>query len=64
MKVEFSYHCTNCKELLPRVSQGMCPICGSQAVLPMGWYQLSVRERSDWLLRIRGQRGKRKRQTA
>lgn len=58
MKAEYSYHCSNCKEMLPRVSQGACPLCGSQAVVPMGWYQLSVRERSDWLTRIRGLRHK------
>lgn len=56
MKAEFLYHCSNCGEVLLRVSHGTCPICGSQAVLPMGWYQLSVRERSNWLRRIRGWR--------
>jgi hypothetical protein len=58
MNTGFSYHCGSCKELIPRVSQGACPICGSQCVIPLGWYQLSVRERSDWLRRIRGQRRK------
>ena len=58
MQAGFSYHCSNCKELIPRVLQGACPTCGSQSVIPLGWYQLSVRERSDWLRRIRGQRRK------
>lgn len=58
MKGEFSYQCNDCKELLPRVSQGICPVCGSQAVVPLGWYQLSTDERKDWLQRIRGQRDK------
>jgi hypothetical protein len=56
MKAEFSYHCSSCGELLTQVSHGVCSICGSQAVLPMGWYQLSIRERKDWLQRIRGLR--------
>jgi len=58
MKAEFSYHCSSCGELLARVPHGACPMCGSQAVVPMGWYQLSARERNDWLQRIRGQRRK------
>jgi rRNA maturation endonuclease Nob1 len=58
MKVEFTYHCSSCGELLTAVAQGACPICGSQAVVPLGWYQISIRERKDWLQRIRGLRRK------
>lgn len=58
MKVDCSYQCNDCGELLTRVTQGACPICGSRAVLPLGWFQISIRERKDWLQRIRGLRGK------
>jgi hypothetical protein len=58
MRMDSSYQCHDCGELLTRVTQGACPICGSQAVLPLGWFQISIRERKDWLHRIRGLRGK------
>jgi rRNA maturation endonuclease Nob1 len=58
MNVEFSYHCGSCKELTPRAPRGTCPTCGSQFVIPLGWYYRSVQERSEWLRRIRGQRRK------
>lgn len=56
MNVEFSYHyhCGSCQERIPRAPRGTCPMCGSQFVIPLGWYHLSVQERSDWLRRIRG----------
>jgi hypothetical protein len=56
MKVGFSYRCSSCGELLTHVTQGACPVCGSQAVLPLGWFEISPRERKDWLQRIRGLR--------
>jgi len=56
MRADFSYHCNDCEELLTHVSQGACPICGSHSVLPLGWFQISTRERKDWLQRIRGLR--------
>jgi hypothetical protein len=55
MKGDFSYQCGSCQELLSRVSQGVCPVCGSRSVFPTGWYQLSVQERSAWFRRIRGE---------
>lgn len=58
MRTDCSYQCNDCGELLTRVIQGACPICGSHAVLPLGWFQISVRERKDWLQRIRGLRRK------
>jgi hypothetical protein len=58
MKGDVSYHCGSCQELLSRVSQGVCPVCGSRAVFPIGWYQLSAQERSEWLRRIRGEHRK------
>lgn len=56
MRADLSYQCDDCGELFTRVVQGSCPICGSQAVLPLGWFQISIRERKDWLQRIRGLR--------
>jgi len=56
MRADLSYQCDDCGDLFTRVSQGACPICGSHAVLPLGWFQISVRERKDWLQRIRGLR--------
>jgi hypothetical protein len=58
MRAEFSFHCGSCGELFAGVTQGACPICGSQSILPLGWFQLSIRERKDWLQRIRGLRKK------
>ena len=56
MRADLSYQCNDCGELFTRVVRGACPICGSQAVLPLGWFQISIRERKDWLQRIRGLR--------
>ena len=56
MRADLSYQCTDCGELFTRVVQGACPTCGSQAVLPLGWFQISIRERKNWLQRIRGLR--------
>jgi anaerobic ribonucleoside-triphosphate reductase len=58
MRADCSYQCNDCGELLTHVTQGACPICGSHAVLPLGWFQISIRERKDWLQRIRGLRRK------
>ena len=58
MRADFSYHCSDCGEILTHVTQGACPICGSHSVLPLGWFQISTRERNDWLQRIRGLRRK------
>ena len=54
MKGIFTYQCHDCEELVSHVPNGCCPICGSQAVVPLGWYQLSPDERGGWLDRIRG----------
>ena len=34
---------------------GSCPFCGSQAIVSVGWYQLSEDKRQSWLERIHGQ---------
>ncbi len=54
MKGTFTYQCQDCEELVSHVTNGCCPICGSQAVLSLGWYQLSPDKRGGWLDRIRG----------
>jgi hypothetical protein len=56
MKADFTYKCSDCGELLTHVTQGACPVCGSHSVLPLGWFEISIRERKDWLQRIRGLR--------
>jgi hypothetical protein len=56
MKAGFTYKCGDCGELLTHVTQGACSICGSHSVLPLGWFEISIRERKDWLQRIRGLR--------
>jgi hypothetical protein len=58
MRTDCSYQCNDCGELLTRVTQGACSVCGSHSVLPIGWFQISIRERKDWLQRIRGLRRK------
>ena len=54
MKGIFTYQCQDCEASVTHVPNGCCPICGSQAVVPLGWYQLSPDERGGWLDRIRG----------
>lgn len=54
MKAGLSYQCQSCEELVERVPQGVCPICGSDAIVSLGWYQVSADERQDWLTRIHG----------
>ncbi len=51
-----SYHCGNCDGVTPELNHGKCTTCGSTSVVPAGWYQLSVEERTEWLERIRGGR--------
>jgi hypothetical protein len=58
MKADFTYKCGDCGELLNHVTQGACSVCGSHSVLPLGWFEISIRERKDWLQRIRGQKRK------
>lgn len=47
MKADFTYKCDDCEELLTHVTQGACSICGSYSVLPLGWFEISIRERKD-----------------
>jgi hypothetical protein len=49
-----SFHCGNCECLASSLNGGKCPTCGSTAVVPAAWYQLSVDERSVWKDRIHG----------
>lgn len=56
VKTEFSYFCDNCEEQLTVVLRGSCPLCGSQAVFPVGWYKLPADARTEWFQRIRGER--------
>jgi hypothetical protein len=51
-----SYHCGNCDGLASALNRGKCPTCGSSSIVPVGWYQLSVEERSEWTERINGRR--------
>ena len=50
----FSYQCQSCQELLDCLPQGICSICGSDAVVSLDWSQRSEIERQDWLTRIHG----------
>ena len=54
LKTGLSYQCQSCQELIERLPQGVCPTCSSDAVVPLGWSQVSVAERQDWLTRIHG----------
>ena len=57
-KARFSYYCTSCETRHKAASQGACPRCGSQAIVPVGWYRRSPDERLEWFQRIQGeQRG-------
>lgn len=50
------YYCTNCEQQIATLATGVCPLCNSQAVMPVGWDQVSTQERADWFQRIRGGR--------
>ena len=50
------YYCTNCEQQIATLATGVCPLCNSQAVMPVGWDQVSTQERADWFKRIRGGR--------
>lgn len=50
------YHCGNCERLVESRKLGQCAICGSTSIVPAGWYQLSMPERSEWVERIQGRR--------
>jgi predicted RNA-binding Zn-ribbon protein involved in translation (DUF1610 family) len=54
-KAKFSYYCTSCETRHTSVLQGTCPTCGSQAIVPVGWYRRSPDERKEWFRRIRGE---------
>src|SRR5262249_18257254 len=54
-KVGVSYYCTSCGTRHKTLGRGICPTCGSQAVVTVGWYKRSVDERSEWFQRIRGE---------
>lgn len=54
VKADWSYQCQSCQEFFERVPQGVCPICGSDAVVSLGWDQVSADERQAWLTRIHG----------
>jgi hypothetical protein len=53
-KADLSYQCQSCQELHERAPHGVCPICGSAVIVPLGWYQVSQAEWQDWLTRIYG----------
>lgn len=54
LKEEFSYQCQSCQRLLSRLPKGICSICGSYAVVPLGWSQRPTAEHQEWLTRIYG----------
>src|SRR5262245_58656580 len=54
-KSKLLYYCTSCETRHRAVSQGMCPTCGSQAIVSIGWYWRSAAERKKWFQRIRGE---------
>jgi len=56
VKTEFPYFCGDCEKQFSVVSHGSCPLCGSQAVFPAGWYKLPTDARTEWFQRIRGER--------
>ena len=61
LKEAFSYQCESCQELLDRLPQGISSICGSDAVMSLGWSQRPAVERQNWLTRIHGGHKKRNR---
>ncbi|MBM4257698.1 MAG: hypothetical protein FJ147_17625 [Deltaproteobacteria bacterium] len=50
------YYCTNCEQKIATLATGVCPLCNSQAVMPVGWGQVSTQERTEWFKRIHGGR--------
>ncbi len=55
MKGTFTYQCQQCERLFTNAPIGRCSFCGSQAIVSLGWYQLSEDKRKGWLDRIHGQ---------
>lgn len=55
MKGTFTYQCQQCEGLFTNAPMGSCSFCGSQAIVSVGWYQLSSDKRQSWLDRIHGQ---------
>jgi len=52
MKRAKSYVCANCDELFERAPRGVCPVCGSQAIYPLGrWTGGLVTGEPDWDVR-------------
>ena len=54
MKGTFTYQCQDCEALLTRLPKGVCPYCGSHAILSLDWYRVSPAERKSWFNRIHG----------
>jgi len=48
------YYCTNCEQQIATLATGVCPLCNSQAVMPIGWDRVSTQKRTDWFKRIHG----------
>lgn len=55
MKGTFTYQCQQCEGLFTNAPMGICSFCGSQAIVCLGWYELSADKRKGWLDRIHGQ---------
>ena len=55
MKGTFTYQCQQCEGLFTNAPMGSCSFCGSQAIVSLGWYELSEDKRKGWLDRIHGQ---------
>jgi hypothetical protein len=53
MKLSNAYVCFSCKEVSDGAPHGRCPVCNSDDVFPLGWFEYSEEERSRWFALIR-----------
>ena len=56
MKLIHAYTCYSCEEVFSGAPGGKCPVCSSDAVYPVGWFERPAEERTRWLGLINGKR--------
>ena len=52
MKLDTAYLCYACREIQDRAPGGVCSLCGSDNVHPLGWIGRRRAVRVAWLARI------------
>jgi len=58
--VNNSFVCLSCHAVLADCRRGSCYLCGSESVESLGWLLAPVKERQEWLKKVRGKRTERR----